>query len=283
MRAAMMSPSVLKDGGESLSATGALGDGSQRTALPIHGRHQSREVDPECVREEADVHQAHVAFSPLDAADVRAMQSGALGQRLLAQPLGRSQLANRSTEGHREYWSVGAWHAPTLCSAMTMSLQTMSIITGGGGARGEWRVRLTMGYVDNSLSPGEVVVGRARLHPAIMLPGLVLTVTIIGAIVGIPLLVIEFLNWRTTEMAVTNQRLIVKRGWISRRTIEMQTSKIEHVGIEQGALGRMLGYGTITVRGTGGTPEPVRGIWNPMAFRQAVQGQLGIAAAVRIA
>jgi uncharacterized membrane protein YdbT with pleckstrin-like domain len=137
-----------------------------------------------------------------------------------------------------------------------------------------------MGYVDGSLGRDEFVVGRARLHPVVVMwPGLLVCWTIIL----LPLLVVEWLTWWTTEMAVTNQRLIVKRGWISRRTVELQVAKIEHVEVEQGALGRMFGYGTITVRGTGGTLEPFKGVWNPMAFRRAVQGQLGVAPAVRIA
>ncbi len=136
-----------------------------------------------------------------------------------------------------------------------------------------------MGYVDRSLTPGEFVVGRTKLHPLIMLPGIVLSFFVIG----IPLLIYEALNWWTTEFAVTNQRLIVKRGWVSRRTVEMQLRNVEHIGVDQGALGRLVGYGTVTVRGTGGTPEPFKSVWNPMAFRAAVQGQLGVAPAVRLA
>jgi uncharacterized membrane protein YdbT with pleckstrin-like domain len=136
-----------------------------------------------------------------------------------------------------------------------------------------------VGYVDDSLAPGEFVVGRARLHPVVMLPGLLVSWTFIL----LPLLVAEWLTWHTTEMAVTNQRLILKRGWVSRHAVEMQLAKIEHIGVDQGALGRFFGYGTIAVRGTGGSLEPFKGVWNPLAFRQAVQGQIGVAPTMQIA
>ncbi len=84
-------------------------------------------------------------------------------------------------------------------------------------------------------------------------------------------------------MAVTAQRLIVKRGWFSRRTFEMQIGKIEHVEIDQGAFRRFLNYGTLRVGEAAGSPEPFKVVWNPTAFRQAVQGQLGVPQAARLA
>ena len=101
--------------------------------LALHRRHERRQADVEGIGQESDVHEADVALAALDPADVRAMEPGAFGERLLAQPLSYSQLANRSTEGGREDLGVRAWHTPTLCTEMTMSLQTMCIIKGNGG------------------------------------------------------------------------------------------------------------------------------------------------------
>jgi hypothetical protein len=63
----------------------------------------------------------------------------------------------------------------------------------------------------------------------------------------------------------------------------MQVAKIEHVELLQGALGRLVGYGTIAVRGSGGTPEPFTTVKDPMAFRKAIQGQIAVAPPVRVA
>ncbi len=59
-----------------------------------------------------------------------------------------------------------------------------------------------------------------------------------------------------TEMAVTNRRVLIKTGMGSRRTLDLMLSRVESIGVEETMWGRMLGYGSVIVRGTGGTPEP---------------------------
>jgi len=90
---------------------------------------------------------------------------------------------------------------------------------------------------------------------------------------GLMILVETFIYILTTELAVTTQRVIAKWGLISRRTMEMNLAKVENIQVDQGILGRLLGYGQITVVGTGGTHEPFRCIADPLAFRRAVQAQ----------
>ena len=77
-----------------------------------------------------------------------------------------------------------------------------------------------------------------------------------------------------TEMAVTNKRVIVKTGLADRRTIELLLQRIESIAVEEPALGRILGYGTVIVRGTGGTPEVFPQIAHPLEFREQVQRQI---------
>ena len=77
-----------------------------------------------------------------------------------------------------------------------------------------------------------------------------------------------------TEMAVTNKRVIVKTGLVTRRTIEILLPRIESIAVEEPAMGRLLGYGTVIVRGTGGTPEVFEKIAHPLEFREHVQGQI---------
>jgi uncharacterized membrane protein YdbT with pleckstrin-like domain len=74
----------------------------------------------------------------------------------------------------------------------------------------------------------------------------------------------------TTELAITDHRVIYKTGLLSRHTLEMNRSKVESVDVDQTILGRILGYGTIIVRGTGGSLEPIRNIADPLAFRSHI-------------
>lgn len=75
----------------------------------------------------------------------------------------------------------------------------------------------------------------------------------------------------TDEFAITNRRVIIKTGLISRNTFEMNLSKIESVNVDQGVIGRILGYGTIRIVGSGGTKETFPNILNPLDFRKKFQ------------
>ncbi len=75
---------------------------------------------------------------------------------------------------------------------------------------------------------------------------------------------------QTTEIAVTNRRVIYKTGLISRRTVEMNMDKVESVDVRQGIFGRMLDFGTVLIRGTGAGLEPLSTIATPLALRNAI-------------
>lgn len=90
-----------------------------------------------------------------------------------------------------------------------------------------------------------------------------------------------YITHKTSEFAVTDRRVVIKVGWIQRRTLETMLNKVEGIGVDQSIMGRMLGYGTITVTGTGGTKEPFTNIANPLEFRRQVQAQVGMAGDVR--
>jgi uncharacterized membrane protein YdbT with pleckstrin-like domain len=141
-----------------------------------------------------------------------------------------------------------------------------------------------MSYVDNSLIPGEEVAFRTRLHFIIFVVPIFLvgisivlfgygappaaeTVLAIGIVWGL----VKYVDYASSEFAVTNKRVIIKVGVLRRRTVEMLNSKVEAVAVNQGILGRIFGYGNIVVTGTGGTNEPFNGISSPLEFRRAVQ------------
>ena len=116
-------------------------------------------------------------------------------------------------------------------------------------------------YVESSLISGETVTYEAKHHWMIF-------ISLYGLLT---LFLAPLIAYLTDEFAVTNQRVIAKAGVISRRTIEMNLDKIESVNVKQTILGRILGYGNVTVIGTGGTSEPVTFISKPLDFRKAFQ------------
>ncbi|MFN8311116.1 MAG: PH domain-containing protein [Chitinophagales bacterium] len=73
------------------------------------------------------------------------------------------------------------------------------------------------------------------------------------------------------EFAITNKRVVIKTGLISRKTFEMNLNKIESVNVDQSIMGRLLGFGTITIIGTGGTRESFPDINHPLEFRKRFQ------------
>jgi uncharacterized membrane protein YdbT with pleckstrin-like domain len=84
-----------------------------------------------------------------------------------------------------------------------------------------------------------------------------------------------FVRRNATEVGVTNVRVLFKTGLMERRSIEVLLSKVESIGVDEAALGRMLGYGSVIIRGTGGTYETFEKIARPNDFRREVQQQVG--------
>lgn len=116
-------------------------------------------------------------------------------------------------------------------------------------------------YVQQNLGAGEQVVYETKLHWIIFVS--------LKAI--LTFLIAPLIAFSTSEFAITNKRVIIKEGFISRRTLEMNLNKIESVNVNQGILGRMLGYGTIVIVGTGGTKEAFAAISDPLTFRKKIQ------------
>src|ERR1700704_6664994 len=138
-----------------------------------------------------------------------------------------------------------------------------------------------MSYIQRVLQPGETVVHEARLHPLIFLPALFLLLIALALLVASAQFADEkitigleaaaamfgllaFASWAraairraTTELAVTDRRVIYKSGLLARHTLEMNRNKGESVDVDPSILGRIFSFGTIIVRGTGGSLEPI--------------------------
>jgi hypothetical protein len=161
-----------------------------------------------------------------------------------------------------------------------------------------------MGYIDKNLTAGETVLYETRLHWIVMVRSIVVACVLVVAagfvfyyaqtnasldantlhllegagglflMAAIIQFVLGAVRRNATEMAVTNHRVVIKLGLVGRRTIEMILNKVESIEVKESTLGRMLGYGTIVVIGTGGTLEPFQRVAHPLQFRSAVQQQI---------
>lgn len=161
-----------------------------------------------------------------------------------------------------------------------------------------------MSYIEKHLIPGEtlqyqtklrwiVMLGHAGLAAFFAAAGVALLVfswdtrknggsysnamiwiALAAFVVAAILFAVGLVRRNATVMALTNKRVIVKTGLASRRTLELLLSRIESVVVEEPAMGRILGYGTVIIRGTGGTPETFEKIAHPLEFRAQVQGQI---------
>ena len=92
------------------------------------------------------------------------------------------------------------------------------------------------------------------------------------AFVAVVLLIQQWIQWWVTEIAVTNRRVIYKKGFIRRQTNEMNMDKVESVRVVQSILGRMRDYGTVTILGTGEGFETLRTIASPIKLRNSITG-----------
>src|SRR5436190_12629230 len=143
-------------------------------------------------------------------------------------------------------------------------------------------------YVESVLAPGERVVHRAAIsHWNYALSYLVGTVCLaiaaiafasqsqgwvsfaaVAALVGLAIILVAAIRRATTELVLTDRRIIAKRGFIRRDTVEMNLGKVESLHVNQGLLGRLLNFGDVTVVGTGSSLEPLRGISRPLELRR---------------
>jgi uncharacterized membrane protein YdbT with pleckstrin-like domain len=155
-----------------------------------------------------------------------------------------------------------------------------------------------MSYIEGTLQPGERLLATRRLHWVIYVwpiahmvvaaglaawaglsasPGRTAILVVAGILLALG--IVSFLQraligW-ATEYAVTDHRLLVKRGVLSVHTVEMSLDKIESVDVDQSLMGRMLGYGSVTVHGVGSRWDPITQIPDPSGLRNAISAAPG--------
>ncbi len=150
---------------------------------------------------------------------------------------------------------------------------------------------LAMRYIERILQPGETLVYSGRIHWIVYGPAMLLAFVALAMLTqiktgttglswliasaafwlaaGVTFASAWFRRW-TTEIDVTNRRIVYKCGFIRRHTVEMNMDKVESVDVDQSIFGRLLNYGDVTIHGTGEGWEPLRNIGAPLKLRNHV-------------
>ena len=145
-------------------------------------------------------------------------------------------------------------------------------------------------YVEGNLARDEKIILKAEVTwlsqfwyllfgGLFTLSGISVTITegsagVFSLVLGLFLLLVAAIHVLTTELALTNRRIIAKTGLIRRNTVELKVNRVESLEINQGILGRIFNFGSVTVKGTGGSSAPIPYIKRPLQFREHVNNYL---------
>jgi uncharacterized membrane protein YdbT with pleckstrin-like domain len=126
-------------------------------------------------------------------------------------------------------------------------------------------------YIDRSLGDGETVIARAHFHWVYSFAAWLALILLGWVLVGIWIFFVMMIRKWTTEIGVTSHRFVIKTGLFRLHTAEIALPNIEGVKVEQGITGRIFGYGTVRVEGTGVDAITTPDIAGPVAFVRAIQ------------
>ena len=160
-------------------------------------------------------------------------------------------------------------------------------------------------YVQKCLAPNEQVIYAAQLHWIVYLQGLMFIimgaafgyfapqvadmlfgqtgetfrkplalVAMVILLIGLCLLLGAYVRVASTELAITNTRVIAKYGFISRATFEIMINRVTGVNFDQTMTARLLNFGTIIVRGAGGDISPIDCVDDPQTFHNELMGSV---------
>jgi uncharacterized membrane protein YdbT with pleckstrin-like domain len=151
-----------------------------------------------------------------------------------------------------------------------------------------------MSYIQKSLGEGETIIVRAHFHKlyfaaawlALLIPLLLLLAAMAQAqtqpdpysvaagllfVLGLIVFFKMIIRQWSTEIGVTSHRFVEKCGLLSMRTNEIALPNIEGVRVNQSILGRLIGYGTVRIEGTGVDSVTTPNIADPVGFVRGIQ------------
>lgn len=128
-----------------------------------------------------------------------------------------------------------------------------------------------MRYIDQSLEEGEVILQRGKWPIVFWVVAWAALILLGIIIVGVFIFLTMAIKMSTTDFAVTNRRVILKRGWLNRHTHELAVESVEGVSLDQSLIARLFGYGRVVVTGTGEAVIMFPPMAHPVAFRRSIE------------
>ncbi|MBQ3427400.1 MAG: PH domain-containing protein [Clostridia bacterium] len=126
-----------------------------------------------------------------------------------------------------------------------------------------------MSYIQNNLKKDEKIILEGKLHGAMLIPHILLMFIFVGLFTIVPAII----KMKTTELTITNKRLVGKLGLIKTTELDTPLNKINNVNVSSGFWGKIFGYGTIKVNSSSGIYE-FSGIKNADLFRSTLMNQI---------
>lgn len=128
-----------------------------------------------------------------------------------------------------------------------------------------------MSYLKKHLVNDESIIYEAKISHWSLLGYYILgTITLVLMGLGLVFFALAWIKRSSTELGITNRRVISKFGFIRRDTTELPLSRIESIRVHQSVMGRMFNFGTIVISGAGNPTATIPNIADPMSFRSAV-------------
>ena len=127
-----------------------------------------------------------------------------------------------------------------------------------------------MKCIKSTLPDNETIEMEISFHWTHTLVGWLYLLFLGWLIIGVFLFISMYLEKWTTERALTNRRLILKRGFIRRKTEEISFNRVEEVNLSQSILQRILGSGDIKVTGTGAGEIALKNIDDPLDVQKKI-------------
>ncbi|MDC0444414.1 PH domain-containing protein [Alphaproteobacteria bacterium] len=127
-----------------------------------------------------------------------------------------------------------------------------------------------MKFIKSTLPDNETIEMEISFHWTHTLVAWLYLLVLGWLIIGVFLFISMYLEKCTTERALTNRRLILKRGFIRRKTEEISFNRVEEINLSQSILQRILGSGDIKVTGTGAGEIMLKNIDDPLDVQKKV-------------
>ena len=127
-----------------------------------------------------------------------------------------------------------------------------------------------MSYVLKTMSENESILYKAKFHWLYTFSAFLVLLLLDVILIGIIIFLSMMINKWTTEIVLTDQRLVYKTGWIKRNTQEVALNRLEEINLNQGFWGRIFDYGKLDIHGTGIALIDLPNIDSPLEFRTAI-------------